>query len=269
MDLGLQGQRVVVVGAASGIGRAIAAGFAAEGAAVVMTDRAPTVADETKAVADANGVRTWGLVADVTDYAAMQDVAGQVQSEAGGADHLVYAVGMPGRKGGFPFWNLEPSDWPRMLDVNLLGAVNTAHAFVPMFTAQRHGSWLFLASVAGQIGSQTDPPYSAAKAGLINFGQCAAKDLAPYNVRVNILNPGMVQTPLNEGVWAGQMQNTPVEKRISYATWAAEKIAKVVPLNRWQTPEDLADMAVFLASKRAENVTGQCVNVDGGFVMHW
>lgn len=269
MDLGLEGQRVVVVGAASGIGQAIAAGFAAEGADVVLTDRAPTVAETAQTIAAVHGVRTWGLVADATDYAAMKKVAATVTSELGSADHLVFAVGMASRKGGFPFWNLEPGDWPRMLEVNLVAAVNTAHAFVPMFTAQRHGSWLFISSVAGQIGSQTDPPYSAAKAGLINFGQCAAKDLAPYNVRVNILNPGMVKTPLNEGVWAGQMSNLPPEQRISYDEWAAQKIAKVVPLNRWQTPEDLANMAVFLASKRADNVTGQCVNVDGGFVMHW
>lgn len=269
MDLGLRGQRVVVVGAASGIGRAIAAGFAAEGAAVVMSDRSAMVVDAAKEIGDAHGVRTWGVVADVTDYAALQALAATVEAESGGVDHLVYAVGMPSSKGGLPFWNMEPSDWPRSLDVNLIGAVNTAHAFVPLFTAQRHGSWLFISSVAGQIGSQTDPPYSAAKAGLINFGQCAAKDLAPYNVRVNILNPGMVRTPLNEGVWAGQMHSLPLEQRVSYDTWAAEKIAKVVPLNRWQTPEDLADMAVFLASKRANNVTGQCVNVDGGFVMHW
>ena len=111
--------------------------------------------------------------------------------------------------------------------------------------------------------------YAASKAGLINFAQCAAKDLAPYNVRVNSLCPGMVETPLNKDVWAGQMGNLPEAERVDYATWAAEKIAKVVPLNRWQTPQDIADMAVFLGSERARNVTGQTINVDGGFVMHW
>src|SRR5918912_56992 len=101
---------------------------------------------------------------------------------------------------------------------------------------------LFLASVAGQIGSQTDPPYSASKAGLINFAQCAAKDLAPSGVRVNALCPGMVRTALNRSV---------------FDAWAARQ------------PEDIAAMAVFLASHRAKNVTGQTINVDGGYVMHW
>jgi NAD(P)-dependent dehydrogenase (short-subunit alcohol dehydrogenase family) len=269
MDLGLYGQVVVVVGAASGIGRGIATGFAAEGARVVLTDRSTSVTETAEELAREHGVQTLGIVADVTDYAAMQGAAIMVDQAFGGADHLVYAAGMGSGKGGFPFWNLEPSDWPRVLEVNLQGVVNTAHAFAPGFVQRRRGTWLIIASVAGQIGSQTDPPYSAAKAGMINFAQCAAKDLAPYNVRCNVLNPGMVATPLNRGVWEGQMKNLPEHERVDYETWGAQKIARVAPLNRWQTPQDMANMAVFLASERASNVTGQCVNVDGGQVMHW
>src|SRR5690606_26715001 len=133
----------------------------------------------------------------------------------------------------------------------LQGVVNTAHAFVRGFVERRRGTWLIIASVAGQIGSPTDPPYSAAKAGMINFAQCAAKDLAPYNVRCNVLNPGMVATPLNRGVWEGQMKNLPEDQRVDYETWGAAKVARVTPLNRWQTPEDMGNMAVFLASERA------------------
>jgi len=127
---------------------------------------------------------------------------------------------------------------------------------------------LFLVSVAGQIGSQTDPPYSAAKAGLINFMQCAAKDLAPYNVRVNALSPGMVKTDLNESVWRASQVNLPPAERQSYESWASEKIRKISPLGQWQTPAELAAMAVFLASDRARNITGQTLNIDGGQVMH-
>jgi 2-hydroxycyclohexanecarboxyl-CoA dehydrogenase len=168
----------------------------------------------------------------------------------------------------FPFWNLDPADWDRVLRVNLVGAANVAHAFAPGLADQRSGTVLFLASVAGQIGSQTDPPYSASKAGVINFARCAAKDLAPFGVRVNCLCPGMVRTPLNRSVWEAWAERQPAESRQDYEAWAAEKIAKLVPLNRWQTPEDVAAMAVFLASDRAANVTGQTVNVDGGYVMH-
>lgn len=269
MNLGLSGQVAVVVGGASGIGRAIAEEFAAEGCHMALVDRAATVQEVAEQINGQYTVATLGVVADVTDYAAMQQAAAQIIENMGAVEHLVYAAGMASGKGGFPFWNLEPSDWPRTLDVNLVGAVNTTHAFVPNFTERRRGTILFISSVAGQIGSQTDPPYSAAKAGLINFGQCAARDFAEYNVRVNTLCPGMVDTPLNRKVWEGQMAALPADQRVDFETWGAAKIKNRVPLNRWQQPEDIAHMAVFLASAMAENVTGQTINVDGGFVMHW
>jgi 2-hydroxycyclohexanecarboxyl-CoA dehydrogenase len=259
MDLGLTGDVAVVVGGASGLGHAIAAAFAAEGAAVVLLDVSPKVADVAAALGGT------GHVADVTDYAAVKGVAAGL----GRVDHVVFAAGVGSGKFGFPFWNLDPSDWERVLRVNLIGAANVAHAFAPPMAEARKGTLLFLASVAGQMGSQTDPPYSASKAGVINFMQCAAKDLAPFGVRVNALCPGMVKTPLNKSVWQAWADQQPPEARQGYDEWAAEKIAKVVPLNRWQTPEDVAAMAVFLASEKAANVTGQTVNVDGGFVMHW
>jgi NAD(P)-dependent dehydrogenase (short-subunit alcohol dehydrogenase family) len=207
-------------------------------------------------------------MADVTDYGAMQGVERSVREAFGRCDHLVYAAGAGSGKHGFPFWNLEPSDWPRVWEVNLMGAVHAAHAFAPGMAEARRGTMLFLASVAGQIGSQTDPPYSAAKAALINFARCAAKDLAPHNVRVNALCPGMVKTELNRSTWAAWDAVQPEAERLSYEVWAADKIRRVAPLNRWQEPEDVAAMAVFLASERAGNVTGQTVNVDGGQVMH-
>ena len=134
---------------------------------------------------------------------------------------------------------------------------------------RRAGTQVYIASVAGQIGSPTDPPYSASKAANINFAQCLAKDLAPHGVRVNTVCPGMVQTPLNRGVWQAWYEQQPADQRQMYDEWAAEKIRKMVPLGRWQAVEDIADMVVFLSSDRAGQVTGQTINVDGGFVMHW
>ena len=128
---------------------------------------------------------------------------------------------------------------------------------------------IFLSSVAGQIGSQTDPPYSASKAANINFAQCMAKDLAPHGIRVNVVCPGMVRTPLNERVWQAWNEQQPEERKRTYADWAGEKVRAVAPLARWQKPEDIADMVVFLSSARSSEVTGQTINVDGGQVMHW
>jgi 2-hydroxycyclohexanecarboxyl-CoA dehydrogenase len=280
VDLGLAEQVVVVFGAARGIGAAIATAFAAEGAHVTAVDRDPSVHQLAQALP-----RSLSVVADVTDLTAVRQAAQEVEDRFGRCDHVVFAVGAGSGKFGFPFWKLEPADWDPVLKINLIGAVNVAHVVAPtMATAARSSresdpsntrisdssrSILFLSSVAGQIGSQSDPPYSAAKAALINFAQCAAKDLAPFGVRVNTLCPGMVQTPLNRGVYEAWAREQPESGRSTYDAWTADKIKKLVPLNRWQQPEDIAAMAVFLASSQAVNITGQTMNVDGGYVMHW
>jgi NAD(P)-dependent dehydrogenase (short-subunit alcohol dehydrogenase family) len=270
MELGLKGSVVAVFGAARGIGAAIARGFAEESARVVAIDRDPLVLE----LADQLSPPGLGLVADVTDFAAVRRTADEIAAHFGRCDHVVFAVGAGSGKFGFPFWRLDPADWDRVIRVNLIGAVNVAHALAPAMAeagdATASGrSMLLLSSVAGQIGSQTDPPYSAAKAAVINFAQCAAKDLAPYGVRVNALCPGMVKTPLNQSIYEAWAREQPESDRPSYEEWSADKIKKLVPLNRWQEPEDIAAMAVFLASSRGRNITGQTINVDGGYVMHW
>lgn len=256
MQLHLEGQLVAIVGAANGIGRAIAEGFLAEGCRVRGMDRDPNPRPFQSGALISTG--------DVTSYAEVKAFA----EECGPVHHVVYSVGVGSGKFGFPFWNLDPADWARVLEVNLIGAVNVAHAFAPRLASRGRGSLLFLVSVAGQIGSQTDPPYSAAKAGLINFMQCAARDLAPHGVRANALAPGMVRTELNRSVWTASQKGLPESERQDYAAWAEAKLRKVTPMARWQLPEEYAAMAVFLASEHARNITGQTINIDGGQVMH-
>jgi NAD(P)-dependent dehydrogenase (short-subunit alcohol dehydrogenase family) len=268
LDLQLDSHVSVIIGGAHGIGRAIASAFAREGAHVALVDRDPAAMSLAGELPLSSGRRAVGIVADVTDFASMQQSAATVEAELGLCRHLVFAAGAGSGKFGFPFWNLEPADWPRVLAINLLGAVHAAQAFAPGMAVARRGTLTFLSSVAGQIGSQSDPPYSAAKAGLINFAQCAAKDLAPHDVRVNTICPGMVQTALNRSVWQAWNDRQPPESRLTYDAWSDDKIRRLTPLGRWQTPEDIAAMAVFLASPAAKNITGQTLNVDGGWVMH-
>jgi 2-hydroxycyclohexanecarboxyl-CoA dehydrogenase len=269
MDLQIKGNVAVIVGGARGIGLAMAKEFAQEQCHVALVDRAKDVEATAQGLHQTHGVHCQGYRADATDYGAIQASALAIQLAFGRIDHLVFAVAIGSGKFGFPFWNLQPSDWSRVLEVNVLGAVNVLHAFTPMLIQTGSGTVLLIASISGQIGSQTDPPYSASKAALINFAQCAAKDLAPHNIRVNTLCPGMVQTALNRSVWEAWNRQQSADKQRSYEEWTAEKIEKMVPLRRWQTPEDMAALAVFLASPRAQNICGQTMNVDGGFVMHW
>lgn len=269
MDLQLSGQRALVVGGASGIGLAIARAFAREGCRVMLWDRSEQTVQRASELAHEYPVSCAACQIDVTDYSCLQTTLQSITQTDGPIDHVVYAAGLGSGKFGFPFWKLEPGDWDRVLRVNLLGAVNVAHALAPGMAERRSGTFLFISSVAGQIGSQTDPPYSAAKAGLINFAQCAAKDLAPYHVRVNTICPGMIQTPLNKAVWQAWNEQQPEHAQRTYESWAGEKVGNLIPLKRWQTPEDVAELTVFLASTKAHNITGQTLNVDGGWVMHW
>lgn len=256
MEMNLAGQNVAVFGAARGIGAAIARAFVDERAVVHGFDRS---ADPQ------NPFPGSALVAgDVTAFDEVRGFAETISHP----DHVVFCVGVGSGKFGFPFWNLSPADWARVLEINLIGAVNVAHAFAPRMAERGLGSMLFLVSVAGQIGSPTDPPYSAAKAGLINFVQCAAKDLAPFGVRVNALSPGMVKTDLNESVWRAGQERLNESERQTYDEWGRAKIARLAPLGRWQTPPEFGAMAVYLASGHALNITGQTINIDGGQVMH-
>ena len=251
----LKDNAVAVAGGANGIGLAIAEAFAAEGCQVGVVDITEPANEN-------------ALQADLRDYPAVLAAAATFRKRFGRLDHAVCAAAIGSAKYGFPFWNLQPDDWTEVVGVNLLGAVNFAHAFTPHLIEGTEGSITFLASVAGQIGSQTDPPYSAAKAGVINFMQCVAKDLAPYGIRANAISPGMVKTSLNQSVWQALQDSLPEDQRQDYDVWANEKIQSIAPLGRWQTPEECAAAAIFLASPLARNITGQTINVDGGQVMH-
>ena len=268
MDLALSEHVAVVTGGASGIGRAVVAGFLAEGTRVAIWDIADTVDTTADELSAGGGPTVIGVQVDVTDDASIAAAIGRTVEALGPIDHLVHCAAIGSGPFGYPFTNLNPDDWSRTLDVNIMGMVRVAHAVATGMVERSSGTMVFLASVAGQFGSQTDPPYSAAKAANINFAQCVAKDLAEHGIRVNTICPGMIETPLNRGVWQAWNDRQPEEEKQDYHEWAAGKIGNVVPLGRWQQPEDVADMAVFLSSKRSHNVTGQPINVDGGFIMH-
>lgn len=280
MKLGLDNRTIIVTGGASGIGAACAALLSEEGALPVTWDLASQPGsnggsndtNNESSIAASGPVPSLSLAVDVTDrssIAAGLKLTSQFASDNNSSIYgLVHAAAIGSGNFGFPFTNLSPDDWHRVLQVNVMGMVEMAHAVAPIVCGNGSGAMVFISSVAGQMGSQTDPPYSASKAANINFAQCMAKDLAGDGVRVNSVCPGMVQTPLNKSVWKAWHDRQPPEQRKSYEQWAGEKVRSVVPLGRWQTPQDIANMVVFLLSDRASEVTGQTINVDGGFVMH-
>lgn len=258
MDLGICGKSAIVTGGASGIGAATVRLLAQEGVRVAVLDSAPVECPETEMM----------LSVDVTDLEEVETAWRQAEEHLGPVEILVHAAAIGSGHFGFPYLQVPVSAWENVLRVNILGMVNVAHVAGPAMQSRGKGSIVFLSSIAGQNGSQTDPPYSASKAAGISFAQCMAKDLAASGIRVNSVSPGMVRTPLNKQVWQAWYDEQPESERRSYDEWAVRKINQIVPLRRWQQPEDIAAMIVFLCSARASEVTGQTINVDGGSVMH-
>ena len=157
MDTRLAGDVVAVLGAAGGIGAAIARAFAAEGCALALIDRSAGVASIAAGIEAAHRVPVRDLVVDATDDGAVQEAARATVDALGGCQHVVVSIGVGSGRFGMPFWSLDPADWDGVLRANLMACVHAAHAFVPHLLPQRRGSFCFLSSVAGQIGSPTDP----------------------------------------------------------------------------------------------------------------
>lgn len=269
MDLGIRGQLAIITGGASGIGLATAHAFCQEGCPVVLWDQSPEVKKVADLLSGTYSLPVEHAMLDITNFDALKIASQTTLGSCAVKVRVVHCAAMGSSKFGFPFWNLTPDDWRKTLDVNMMGMVNLAHAVTPYLISRNQGSFVFLSSVAGQIGSPTDPPYSASKAANINFAQCMAKDLARHGIRVNSVCPGMVKTPLNRSVWQAWFNQTPENERLTYEAWTDQKIKAIVPLGQWQSPEDIAAMIVFLSSEKATQITGQTINVDGGFVMHW
>jgi 3-oxoacyl-[acyl-carrier protein] reductase len=245
LELGLTGKRALVTGSSRGIGYAIAEGLVAEGVRVALTAR--TAAD-VAAAADRLRERGGDVVALAGDLTVAADVERVVREAAeafGGLDILVNNVG--GGIGG----NTDEG-WQYTFDVNLNAAVRASRAATPLMQAQRSGVILIISSVSGwQVGGS--PQYNAAKAAEIMYARSLAKDLGPEGIRVNAVSPGSIM--FEGGGWARRKERDPQ----GIATF----IANDMPLGRFGTPEEIANVCVFLCSDRASLVTGANIAVDG------
>jgi 2-hydroxycyclohexanecarboxyl-CoA dehydrogenase len=164
MELELKGNVAVITGGASGIGLASAHCFLAEGAAVMLWDVSPETSQIAQQLSAQYACQVHSLQVDVTRSESVAKAAAMTMDLLGRVDHLVHCAAIGSGKFGFPFTNMKPDDWPRVLEMNIMGMVHVAHAIAPKMITAGRGTMVFLASVAGQIGSQTDPPYSASKA---------------------------------------------------------------------------------------------------------
>ena len=245
----LAGRIALVTGAGQGNGAAIAAGLAAEGAEVVVTDRDPATAARTAATIAAEGgtARAWPL--DVTDAAACNALAATVAREIGDVGVLVNNAGIcPRHRIDDPAARLL---WQAALDVNLNGTLNVTLAFLPALRRSR-GSIINIASIAAFVATATSIGYGTSKAAVRMLTQNLAQELAPDGVRVNAIAPGTFATAMTEAT-----RQDPAR--------AARFLARI-PLGRFGEPAEMVGPVVFLASSMSSYVTGTTLVVDGGYL---
>lgn len=241
--LGLEGKTAVITGAGGGIGRALARAFAGQGARVILLDRdeertAPLVAEL--------GNDAFTLACDLSKADEIAAAAEKVEI-AGGADILVNNAGIlrPG-----PLESVSEADWSAMLAVNLTGYLAAAQAFGKGMINRGDGALVHVASIAGSHPQPASGAYSASKAAILMLSRQLAFEWGPKGIRSNTVSPGLVRTPLSEPFYRDEV--------------VKEKREAMVPLRRIATPDDMADVALFLASRRASYVSGQDIVVDGG-----
>ena len=238
----LKGKTALITGASRGIGKAIALRFAAEGADIVFTDI--KVIPETVAELEACGVKVRAYETDASDFAATEEVVAKVQQEFGRIDILVNNAGIT-RDG--LMLRMSEEQWDLVLTVNLKSAFNYIHAVTPIMARQRGGSIISMSSVVGEHGNAGQCNYSASKAGLIGLTKSIAKEMGPRSIRANCIAPGFILSEMTDKL--------PADVR--------EAWVKTIPLRRGGTVDEVAKVALFLASDLSSYVSGQVISCCG------
>ena len=274
----LKDQVAIVTGGGGGIGEGICFCLAREGAQVVVSDINKELAQKVSAKVKESGQKTLSVKTDVRFEAECNNLVEMTLNEFNRLDILVCAAGTSGVN-----WMTAPVDpaavenipveaWDTTLDVNLKGVFLCNRAVIPYFKQQKRGKIINVSSIGGRRGGGGLPAYSASKAGVINLTQSIAMQVAPFNINANTICPGLVWTPM----WAEGISfttgKTRWEKLQAKGVSPEEAFMQMVhagtPLKRPQTPEDMGNLVVFLASDLAREITGQAINVDGGAVLN-
>lgn len=258
-NLVLSGRRAVVTGASRGIGRSIALALAQAGADVAVTARTQGEIEQLAAEIRAMGRQSLAVPCDVTDSEQVKHMASTLIDGLGGVDILVNNAG---NAGSHKFLNHPDKLWHRMLSINLTSVYYVTRAFVPKLIEQRWGRIITIASMASRVGGSYIAAYTAAKHGVLGLTRALAVELLPYNITVNAICPGYVNTPMTDA----SVSNIAARTGMSEAQ-AREALEKSSPQKRLFEPEEIAAVAVFLAQDINKGITGQAINIDGGGVM--
>ncbi len=245
----LEGKTALITGAARGIGKALAVRFAEQGANIAFTDlEINDAAKETEAEIAALGVKVKGYASNAALFEQTHAVVNQILADFGSIDVLVNNAGIT--KDGLML-KMTETQWDAVLTVNLKSAFNFIHAVIPIMSKQRKGSIINMSSVVGVHGNAGQCNYSASKAGMIGLAKSIAQEMGKRGIRANAIAPGFIITAMTDQL--------PEDVKKGWY----DKI----PLHRGGTPEDIANVALFLASDMSSYVSGQVIQVDGGMNM--
>lgn len=260
MDLDLAGNVAVITGGSTGIGRAVAEGLAAEGVHLALCARdADQIATAAQQIGAAHGVDTLGLSADVTRPDDLTRLVEAVNDAFGGADILINNAGI-----GTDETILDAPDekWQYIWDLHVMAAVRLARGLVPGMRRRGGGVILHNASICARQPLDYEPIYNVTKAALAMLSKCLANEVAGDGIRVNCVNPGLVQT----APWEEAARDATADTPDDWTDWLDAIAAEKAPIGRFASPKELANFFVFLCSRRASYCLGASYYVDGGWL---
>jgi len=266
MDLALAKKTAIVTGGASNIGKAIAEGFAMEGANVVIADvdkkQAERVATELDALGDGEPLF---IEADVTDATQIESMSRQVLDRFGQIDILVNNAGWTAND---LFLNKPVSDFEREIAINLWGPINCIRAVAPSMIERRYGKIITISSDAGRVGEYNEAVYSACKGGVHALSKALAREFGKHNLNVNVVCPGLTLPEKDEDAGAESLWHKDShQSRIFQNDEVLAKVVRRYPLRRYGVPKDIVPLVLLLASDKSSYTTGQVVSISGGYAM--
>ena len=248
---GLTRRRVLITGAASGIGRATVERLAEEGASVGILDLDADGAERTAEALRSAGGDAVAYAVDIVDGAAVGAAVARFEDEVGPVEALINNAGWDVAG---DFVDSDPASWRKVIDINLYGPLNVVRAVLPGMIERESGRIVSLASDAGRVGSSGESVYAACKGGIIAFSKSVAREVARHRITLNVVSPGPSDTPLFA--------------RFDESGKLAAALARAIPMRRLGQPEDYPGLVAFLISDDAGFITGQTISVSGGLTMH-
>jgi NAD(P)-dependent dehydrogenase (short-subunit alcohol dehydrogenase family) len=260
MDLGLKDKIAVITGGSVGIGLAIARGLAAEGVHIALCARnAERMARVARSISDEHSVRAIGVQADISRAADVDSAVREIEQEFGGVDLLINNAGTGSDE---TILSAPDERWQYYWELHVMAAVRLSRALAP--SMQRRGGGVILnnASICASQPLGYEPIYNVTKAALVMFSKCLANELIPFNIRVNTVNPGLVMTP----DWQKTAKLLTEGKDISWVEYLDQIAKDNAPIGRFASPEEIANLFVFLCSPRASYCVGSTYYIDGGWL---